>query len=220
MLIVIDGSDGSGKETQTKLIIERFEKENIKFKTISFPQYNTKSAGLVEEYLAGKYGSASEVGPEVSSIFFAVDRFDASFKIRKWLDEGFTVLVDRYVTSNMGHHGGKISDKEKRQDFFDWNDNLEHGIFNIPRPDINIVLHLPTDIAFAKLAERGWKGDIKTDVHETDKQHLIDAEKAYIHLADYYPNTHLISCAHEDDFRPREEIHEEVWQLISKKLNQ
>ncbi len=214
LFIVIDGTDGSGKETQTDLLIRRLQKEEVPLKTISFPQYNTKSAGLIEEYLSGKYGTAAEVGPHASSIFYAVDRFDASFKIRDWLANGYTVITDRYVTANMGHQGGKIIDKQERQSFFDWNDHLEYEIFNIPRPDINIILHLPTKIAFAKLGDRGWKGDIKTDIHETDKQHLIDAEKSYLHLASYYPNTYLIDCADGDKFRSREDIHEQIYQKI------
>jgi len=216
MFIVIDGTDGSGKATQTKMLVDRLEQEGIKVKTISFPQYNTKSAGLTEEYLAGKYGTAEEVGPKASSIFYAVDRFDASFTIRNWLKDGYTVITDRYVTSNMGHQGGKIPDREERQNFFDWNDHLEHELFGISRPDACIVLHVPTKISIRLAEERGgWKGDIKTDIHETNPQHMIDAENAYLHLADYYPNTYLIHCAENNTMRSREDIQKDIYQIIT-----
>ena len=94
-LIVIDGTDGSGKTTQLKLLKERLQNQGYSVKEADFPQYNTKSAGLVEEYLSGKYGSADEVTPYQSSIFYAVDRFDASFQIKKWLKEGYIVLSNR-----------------------------------------------------------------------------------------------------------------------------
>ena len=104
--IVIDGTDGSGKATQTKLLVKKLRKEKYKVKLADFPQYNKKSAGLVEEYLSGKYGTEKNVGPYVASIFYACDRYDASFKIRKWLKEGNIVISNRYVTANMGHQGG------------------------------------------------------------------------------------------------------------------
>ncbi len=216
LFIVIDGSDSTGKGTQTKLLLNRLLKEGRAHETISFPQYNNKSAGPTEEYLSGKYGKAHEVGPKASSILYAVDRFDASFQIRDWLDQGKTVITDRYVTSNMGHQGGKITDHAEREKFFNWNDHLEHEVFGIPRPDICIILHVPTDTAL-KLQEGrgGWKSDLKTDIHETDEQHLRDAEAAYLHLAQVYPNSHLISCDDKGELRSKEDIHNEIWQIIS-----
>jgi len=218
LFIVIDGTDGSGKATQTQLLLERLEQEGHKVKTISFPQYKQKSAGLVEEYLSGKYGTSEEVGPKIGSIFYAIDRFDASFQIRAWLEEGYTVITDRYATSNMGHQGGKISEQEHRQKFFEWNHELEHDLFGIPVPDLCVVLHVPTTIAMQLAKDRGgWKADIKTDIHETDEDHMSDAEKAYLHLADFYPNTHLVSCAPDGAMRSRKDIHEEIIQIIESK---
>ena len=139
---VIDGTDGSGKTVQCKLLIERLEKEGYKVKSVDFPQYGQKSAGLVEEYLNGKYG---QVNPYASSIFYAVDRFDASFKIRQWLDEGYVLVCNRYVTANAGHQGGKIHDPVERKKYFDWLLEMEYGTFGIPKPDLNIILHVPAE---------------------------------------------------------------------------
>ncbi|MBI4778894.1 deoxynucleoside kinase, partial [Candidatus Falkowbacteria bacterium] len=140
--IVIDGTDGSGKATQTQLLAQRLERVGLNVAIADFPQYNTKSAGPVEEYLSGKYGSPEEVGPYQASIFYACDRYDASFKIKTWLAEGKIVISNRYVTANMGHQGGKISNLLEKKHFFDWLYQLEYEIFNIPRPDLNIILHV------------------------------------------------------------------------------
>ena len=94
--IVIDGIDGSGKATQTNIIINRFKQLKYQVETADFPQYGTKSAGLVEEYLNGKYGGPKEVGPYAASIFYAVDRYDASFKIKKWLKQGKIVISNHF----------------------------------------------------------------------------------------------------------------------------
>ena len=220
LFVVIDGTDGSGKATQTQLLVERLSQEKTPVETISFPQYNTKSAGLVEEYLSGKYGTASEVSPKISSIFFAVDRFDASFKIRNWLKSGKTVITDRYVTSNMGHHGGKISDPEKRAEFFAWNADLEYNTFHLPRPDITIILHVPAKIAIQLAHDRGgWKADIDTDIHETDTQHMIDAEAAYLNMAKQFPELRLVECVKDGKLRSKEDIHNEIWQIITSYKN-
>src|SRR3989344_1407856 len=138
--IVIDGTDGSGKATQTNLLLEELKTSGYEVEMTDFPQYGTKSAGLIEEYLNGKYG---KVGPEAASIFYAIDRFDASFKVRQWLDEGKIVISNRYVTANAGHQGGKIDDYHDRVKFFRWLDNLEYKIFAIPKPDLNVILHMP-----------------------------------------------------------------------------
>ena len=115
--IVIDGTDGSGKTTQLALLKERLEKEGHSVAIVDFPQYNTKSAGAIEEYLSGKYGSAEEVGPYKASVFYAVDRYDASFNLRRALEEGKIVLANRYLSASLGHQGGKIADRQKEKNF-------------------------------------------------------------------------------------------------------
>jgi len=215
---VIDGTDGSGKATQTKLLVERLKSENFEVEIFSFPQYGQKSAGPTEEYLAGKYGSASEVGPYCGSIFYAVDRFDASFKIRAALTAGKVVVSDRYVGSNLGHQGGKISDPEARKKFFQWNDDLEHNIFGIPRPNVNIVLHVPAEIAQTK-ADSSSKKCVAHDIHETNFQHLKDAEIAYLEIVKIFDHFELIECFENNQYLSPEKIHEKVWQIVSPLLS-
>ncbi|MBU4493296.1 MAG: thymidylate kinase, partial [Nanoarchaeota archaeon] len=103
--IVIAGTDGSGKATQIKILVKRLKDKGYEVEIADFPQYGKKSAALVEEYLNGKFGLAEEVGPYRASIFYACDRYAASFKIKEWLDEGKIVVSNRYVSANVGHQG-------------------------------------------------------------------------------------------------------------------
>lgn len=220
--IVIDGTDGSGKATQTELLAKRLRKEEYKIKIFDFPQYGQKSAGLVEEYLNGKYGSAQEVGPYRGSIFYACDRYDASFEIRKYLEEGKIVISNRYVTANMGHQGGKITNPKERKKYFDWLYDLEYGIFGIPRPDLNIILHVDAAIAQKLVDSKGTrnyiKGQKKRDLHEKDLKHLRDAERVYLEIAKTFPKFHLIKCTENKNIMTREKISELVWKEVKKLL--
>ena len=221
MFIMIDGIDGSGKSVQSELLIERLKKEGRPVEIVSFPRYGNKSAGLVEEYLTGVYGTAEEVGPYRASIFYAVDRYAASKSIKDWLKEGKVVVANRYVSSNMGHQGGKIKDREERKKFFAWNDDLEYNIFQIPRPDLNIILHVNAEIAqtlVKKKAERDYLKGGKHDIHEDDLNHLKNAEEAYLEMAKTFPNFFLIECVENGQMLSIEAISEKVWELVKKYL--
>ncbi len=215
--IVIEGTDGSGKATQTKLLIEKLKKEGYKVKKIDFPQYGLKSAGLVEEYLNGKYGSSTEVGPYRASIFYACDRYDASFKIKKWIEEGFTVVADRYISSNAAHQGGKIKNKEERDKYLKWLYELEYGVFEIPKPDITFVLKTSAEFSYnlsSKTVDKEKKakkllylGDKKRDIHEEDKQHLENSLNVYLELSESDPDDFIvIDCVKDGKMLSIEEV--------------
>ncbi len=220
-LIVIDGTDGSGKATQTNILVTRLKKKGYKVALVDFPRYGERSATLVEDYLNGKFGTAEEVGPYRSSIFFAVDRYVASLQVRTWLRDGYIVIANRYVTANMGHQGGKIHDAKKRKKFFRWLDTLEFGLFGIPRPDATIILHVPAAIAQTFVDKKGYRQYVsgtKRDLHEADLAHLRAAEKTYLEIADLLPKTQLIECADGDHILKREEIHRKIWNTVKKLL--
>jgi len=218
--IIIDGTDGSGKATQANLLVERLEKNHYPTFKMEFPQYGQKSAGLIEEYLrAGKYGSAESVGPYRASIFYACDRYDASFKIRQALAENRIVISDRYVTANMAHQGGKISDPQERKKFFIWLEELEYGIFEIPRPDLNIILHVDTEISRNLIDHRVHDSGAKRDLHEADLEHLKHAEQVYLELAQIMPRTELIECVENNQIMTRERINDILWHTIMKIIN-
>lgn len=218
-LIVIDGTDGSGKGTQFDLLLKRLQKEDIDVQTKDFPQYGKKSAGIIEEYLNGKYGSSEEVGPYRASIFFAIDRYDASFEMKEWLKAGSIVLCNRYVTANMAHQGGKIKDKSERKRYFDWLKELEFETFGIPKPDLNIFLHVPPEIAVKLIEKKGHRdyiGGEGKDLHEADMKHQQDTEKVFLELAELLPNTYVIECAPNGKLLTPEEIHKKIWDIVQK----
>jgi len=221
LFIMIEGTDGSGKSLQTDLLLEKLKSEGHEVEQISFPQYGEPSAFLVEEYLNGKYGSAKEVGPYKASILYATDRFAAAPKIKQWLDDGKIVIANRYVASNMGHQGGKIKDTEERKKYFDWNYNLEYEILEIPRPTVNLILHVTPEISqqlVDKKEEREYLKGKKRDIHEDDLNHLADAEQAYVEIAKTYSEFKLIECVEDNNILPPEQIHGIIWEEIKKHL--
>jgi len=203
--IVFEGIDGSGKSTQTKMFAEYLKSKGYDVVKIDFPQHGQPSSALVDEYLTGKYGTADQVGPYRASIFYACDRFDASFKIKQWLSEGKIIIADRYLASNIGHQGGKIENKTKWKAYVKWLYELEYKIFEIPKPDITIILKSDPKFSLQlagkitdqeKLAKRqAYLTGGKKDIHETDKTHLERALASYLWAAKEYPNDFkIVDC--------------------------
>ena len=220
-LIVIDGADGSGKATQTKLLIKKLKKQGHKVDMLDFPKYGRKSAYFVEAYLNGKYGSADDVPPELASWFYALDRFDSKKEIIQKLESGYIIVSNRYVSANAGHQGGKISGKKKRDEFLDWLDNLEYNICGLPRPDINIYLNVPWQIGQTlvdKKGHRDYLGGNKRDIHEQDKNHLKNAQESYIHLIKSEPNWIKIDCVKNKELLSIEDVHDIVWDEVKRKV--
>ena len=228
--IVIEGLDGSGKNTQFNLLVKRLEENGHQIEKIDFPQYGKKSAGLVEEYLNGKYGSSEKVGPYRASIFYACDRYDASFKIKEWLEQGKIVISDRYIASNMGHQGGKIRDPQEREKYLKWLYDFEYDLLGIPKPDFNIILKTSPEFSI-KLANKitdkikkekreAYLGDSeKHDIHEKDAEHLKNTLASYLKLTEEYPNEFkVIECIENDNLLPPDVIHEKVWKLVKEIL--
>ena len=217
LFIMLEGTDGSGKTTQTELLLQKLQREGHRVEQISFPRYGEPSAAMVESYLNGEFGSAQEVGPYRASIFYAIDRYAASAQIREWLTDGKIVVANRYVASNMGHQGGKIADPYERKKYVDWNYNLEYNIFQIPKPNVNIILHVTPKISQAlvdKKEQRSYLNGKKRDIHEDDLDHLRDAEQAYLEIAKEYPEFMLIECVKNETMRTVEAIEQDIWSSI------
>ena len=225
--IIFEGIDGSGKSTQSKLFRKYLEEKGLDVVEISFPQYGKKSAGLVEEYLSGGYGSSEEVGAYRASIFFACDRYDASFQIKKWLKDGKVVIADRYVSSNAGHQGGKMSNPKERTDFLTWLYDLEYNIFKIPKPDIVFILKTSSQIAQEmsgkiidedkKRKKASFLGDKKRDIHELNLKHLDNALKSYLELAQKFPkHFRVVECLKDGNLLSIEIIHQKILEEYNK----
>lgn len=218
-LIVIEGTDGSGKATQTNMLIRRLLAERISVGSFSFPQYGKKSAGLIEEYLNGKYGPADAVHPYAASLFYALDRFDASFRIRNLLEEGYVVILDRYVDSNACHQGGKIDDNSERELFWEWLYTIEYKVLRAPGPDLVCILRVPATVSQELIATKQQRlyieGGKTTDEHESNLDHLKRAEQTYVRLAEHEPVNHrLIECVRDGALLSKEEVHELVWNEV------
>ncbi len=207
---VIDGMDGSGKTEQTKLLVERIAKEGLPVETVSFPRYETDSGKVVKAYLDGAFGPAQEVGAKRASVLYAVDRFAASPGMRRSLDAGTHLVANRYVASNMGHQGSKERRAEDRMAFFRWNDDLEYGLFGIPRPDLNVILHVSLDYSLSLIEKRGHA----KDGHE-NREHLALAEATYLEIARSFPGFALVECVEDGRLLTIPEVHEKVWALVA-----
>lgn len=196
--LVIEGTDGSGKGTHTKLLNDWLTEQGIATAIFDFPRYDQESSYFVKQYLNGKYGTLAEIGPYKASLFYALDRYDAGFQIREALAEQKFVICNRYVASNMGHQGGKITDPADRAKYFDWLARLEYEVLQIPRPSLNLVLLMPAEQSqhFVDMkAKRDYVGGKKRDLHEADINHLRHAEAAYSELCQRFPDTYWpIDC--------------------------
>jgi dTMP kinase len=218
-LIVIDGTDGSGKHTQTELLGNNLKTLGYAVETISFPQYGKKSAGPTENYLNGLYGSADTVDAYQASVLYAVDRFDASFQIRQWISEGKIVITDRYVSANMGHQAGKIQNLAERDQYLEWIEHFEYEIMKIPRPDTNIFLYVDPEMARSLALQVGKVNMDKTkDIHENNAEHMKNASNAFKYVAAKY-GWITIDCIHNAQMKSRAEIASEVLKIVQQKLN-
>lgn len=218
-LIVIEGTDSSGKETQTKRLFEKLEEKGLKVKKISFPNYDSPACEPVKMYLAGAFGEdAMKVNPYPVSTMYAIDRY-ASFKTdwEKFYNEDGIIVTDRYVTSNMVHQASKIKDLDEKKQYLNWLEDLEYEKMGIPRPDLVIFLNMPTDMAVKLMAERKNKitGEEKKDIHERDKEYLKESHANACKIANIY-NWKEIKCSNGDRIKTIEEIGEEVFSLVEK----
>jgi len=221
-LIVIDGSDGSGKATQTKLLFERLQKEHRKVHTLDFPRYTDNLLGaLIGECIAGEHGDFLHIDPYIGSVLYAADRFESRELIKAWLAKGHTVVLDRYVSANQIHQGGKIADTRKRKAFLAWLDKLEYEVFGLPKPDMTIYLHMPLEQSLKLLTDKRAQAKKSSylkkgarDTVELDRAYLMNAQKSAASLMRTHKGWHKIECASRDTIRTREDIHEELFRLI------
>lgn len=216
-LFVIDGTDGSGKQTQFAKLQERLSKEKIDYKTVSFPNYDSPSSSLVKMYLSGEFGSdAKKISPYIASTFYAADRF-ATFKkqYEEYYNNGGIILADRYTTANMVHQAGKIHDKEERKKFLDWLWDFEFNLYGLPVPSKVFFLKMPPEksLELIKDRENKFTHDTKKDIHESDEKHLIDSFNAACEIAKDY-NWTTIECLKDGNLRTIEDIHEEIFDGI------
>ena len=222
-IFVIDGTDGSGKQTQFELLKEALEKNKIEYKSFSFPNYDSPSSSLVKMYLAGDFGeNAQDISPYIASTFYAVDRY-ATYKknIEDYYNKGGIILLDRYTTANMVHQSGKISNPIERKKFLDWLWDFEFNLYKLPIPNKVFFLNMPPEFALKLMEDRENKitHEQKKDIHERDKNHIINAYNAACSLAKDY-DWFEIKCVKNNNIRTIEDIHEEIFNVVLKSIKE
>ncbi len=214
-LIVIEGTDGSGKSTQFRLLTNRLESEQVKFQKLVFPQYSEPSSALIRMYLGGEFGkSPSDVNAYAASAFYSVDRYASYRKVwGKWYEEGGLVVSDRYTTSNAVHQASK-EPEDKREDFLNWLYDFEYDKLGLPRPDLVIYLDVPTDFTEKMLRHRESETNTHADIHEQDMQYLATCRRMGRAAAEHYGWT-VIRCVRDGAMRSMEDIHEEIYRHVA-----
>ena len=216
-LIVFEGTDGSGKATQSRLLFERLEREGVDCRKLNFPRYGEKSAALVELYLGGAFGShPDDVNAYAASTFFAVDRY-ASYQTdwKRDYQAGRVIFSDRYTTSNAVHQSSKL-EQEALFQFSDWLFHYEYDLLGLPRPTCVIFLDLPPEASFRMLQKRqGAQGDI----HELDHAYLTRCHQRALELCTHY-GWHRIACWDGTQIRSVESIHAEIMEVILRELQE
>ena len=217
-LIVIAGIDGSGKSEQTRRLVERLRAEGLVAGQEDFPQYESAFFGqTIGRYLRGEFGPASEVNGYLASVLYAGDRWEAKGRMTAALERGEVIVCNRYVSANLAHQGGKIASDEEREAFFKWDEDLEFGVFKIPRPDLVVFLWLPLDVAaqlVEKKAARDYLKGGKKDGHEADASHLANAQRVYEHLCATRPNWRRVECVEGGRLLSIDEVAERVWETV------
>lgn len=221
-LFVIDGTDGSGKQTQLEKLKERLDTEGIDYKSVSFPNYESESSALVKIYLNGELSEdPREISPYIASTFYAADRY-ITFKkeYEKYYKSGGIILADRYTTSNMVHQAGKIKDDKKREKFLNWLWDFEFNLYGLPVPTEVFFLNMPTKYALSLIENRKNKitQEERKDIHERNPNHMIDAYKEACKLSKKY-KWKEIQCVKDEKIRTIEDIHEEIYKQIKRYLN-
>ena len=216
-LIVIEGTDCSGKETQTRMLVEKLNNNNINCIRFGFPNYDSPTGKIVGgPYLGKDYicncwfeEGAVNVDPKVSALYFAADRKYNIKLIEEKLNNGINIILDRYTYSNFAHQGGKIKDKDKRIEMYEWLKKLEFELLELPDPDIKVFLHMPYSVS-CKLKKNRKE---VPDQHESSKEHLLMAENSYKEIANLY-NFKTIECSENDEPRRIEEINAELYNYV------
>ena len=213
-LIVIEGTDGSGKSTQFCKLMEHLEKDTIAFKCLQFPRYQEESSALIRMYLGGEFGTnPTDVNAYAASTFYAVDRY-ASYRQDwgNWYEDDGLILSDRYTTSNAVHQASKL-EGPARADYLDWLYDFEYKKLNLPAPDLVIYLDVPTDFTEKMLRGREQATNTKADIHEQDTKYLATCRETGRAAAQHY-DWNVIQCVKDGQMRTIEDIHQEIYAAV------
>ena len=213
-LIVFEGTDGSGKATQSQLLYERLRREGVDCRKLNFPRYGEKSAALVELYLGGAFGShPDDVNAYAASTFYSVDRY-ASYK-QDWgayYEAGGLLIADRYTTSNAVHQASKLP-ADEREPFLDWLFGFEYGLLGLPKPSLVFYLDVPTEVTEQLMRAREQATHTSADIHEADEAYLRACRENARAIAARC-GWQRVDCARDGALRSIADIHEEIYRRV------
>ncbi len=222
-ILCLEGTDGSGKETQSKLLVERLRYANIPVEFMTFPRYDLPAGKIIGECYLGKdlglgtgrlFGDPDKLDPLTAILYYAADRRYCLPEINSYLDNGINLVLDRYVPSNQAHQAGKSKSELERDEIIKKIEKLEYELLELPRPDEVIFLYLPAEFAIKKSKERAEKQGEKLDGHESNEEHIRNAEKVYLNLAKRY-NWKRINCLTQDGRRKEKlETADEIYKFV------
>lgn len=217
LFIALEGTDGSGKATQSQLLTDRLSNHGLSVVNFEFPRYGHTSAAFVELYLGNRHKAVNASVPEVVSTYYALDRAIAADEIRAALATADVVIADRFTGSNLAHQGVNIPSKRARHEFYRWLIELESVRYDIPQPDLSVVLLLEPSISAELMAGRQLQDKTRriADYHESNHQHQLRAFENYQELCAIYPEQYKgVRCSDHDQLLAEAVIHEEVWHLV------
>lgn len=225
MLIVLEGLDGAGKSTQVKKLREYLESVCNSLEYIHFPRYDAPVYGdLISRFLRGDFGSNETVHPQLVALLYAEDRHGAAPEMRKVINAGGTVLLDRYVYSNIAYQCAKVSDPEQKENLRQWIFDTEYGNFDLPKPDLNLFLDVPISFVEKKLTSSRKGGDREylaggTDIHEADMQFQCRVRDVYRRQCELDPKFIRIDCSDsEGNMLPPDAIFSKVRSCVEEVL--
>lgn len=227
-LWVIEGTDGAGKATQAKLLVDRLNRTDAlhgdNANLFTFPNYKVNPFGpLLRSYLNGDFGSADDVSPHFASLLYALDRWQEGPKMKSILKHGDWIVVDRYTTSNLVYQPLRFRSGKKRSAFMKWVLDLEYKRFELPKPSGVILLSIPPKVSITRTKAR--RAISSTNVGKIGKADIFEQDEQFIHAVySHYRSLakmqkwHIVECLDGDRELTREEISDIVWEIISKKL--
>jgi len=219
-MIAIEGTDGSGKGTQSRRLAARLRRVGIRARRIAFPRYRGSFFGrMVGAYLRGEYGPLDAVDPHLAALLYAWDRWSARDALLRWLAAGETIILDRYVDSNKAHQAARLPRGSDWQGFLSWLERLEYGVLGLPRPDFTVYLYVPPRVAYELIGRKPARphlGGRARDLHERDRLHLVRASRLFMHLARTAPpgRASLVRCVVRGRLLSPREIAEEIWKVL------
>lgn len=222
ILIVIDGGDGSGKTTQSKLLVDYLKKQTPLVSYIHFPRYYSSFHGrTVAKFLRGEFGTIDQVSPYLASLAYALDRASMKDEMERFLERGGIIVTDRYAPSNLAHQGAKFMNNKDQEAYLNWDYELEYKVHKIPKEKLVLYLHVPTKTAeelASKRGERAYLSGKMKDIHEEDTEHLKKTEAMYLKLAKKYRHWVVIECVRDGKLLSKNEIHTAVVEAIKSRI--